>query len=69
MAAANQTDTPPIVVDVIDAAEHLVRIGVTGASVWTIRGLIHSKRLTAVRIGKKDFIAISNLDALFVRKR
>lgn len=67
--AVAQTEPTPIVVDYVGAAEHLVRIGVVGASVWTVRGLVAKKRLTPVPIGKKDWFRIADLEALFARKR
>jgi hypothetical protein len=56
------------VMNVTGAAAYLRALGFA-VSNWTVRDLIHKKRLTAIPVGKKHYIAIAELDSLVMPKK
>jgi hypothetical protein len=55
--------------NVAGAAGYLKALGFATASKWTIRHLLETRRLTPIRVGKKHYIAVSELDQLAVPAR
>jgi excisionase family DNA binding protein len=53
--------------DVKAAAEYLVRLGASGASVSFVRSLIASGKVPHLKIGKKFFVYRSSVDAWLQR--
>ena len=55
------------VLDIEAAAEYLVALGFTGATTWTIRGLIANGELRATKLVRKHFVSREDLD-LYVER-
>jgi excisionase family DNA binding protein len=55
------------VLDVQKAAEYLVSLGFSAATDWTIRGLIASGELRAVKLSRRFYVSTEDLDSYVSR--
>jgi hypothetical protein len=60
-------ETRTKVLDLKNAASHLCALGFSGATIWTVRGLIHSGDVKAMRLARKDFVSVEDLDSYVER--
>jgi hypothetical protein len=60
-------ETKARVLNIEGAAGYLVALGFKGATKWTVRTMIHNGEVRSVRLARKDFVSIEDLDGWFAR--
>lgn len=55
------------VFDLKGAAEYLRSLGFSGATVWTMRALIHDGVVKAMRLGRKYYVSAEDLNTFVLR--